>query len=223
MDMEYMAAILSDISDIPMYEYDHEGKMLRLFCHHSDELTLPVSYRDLVEGLLGQLVTGFFAYAELPRLPICMCACRCEDASGFRYFIWGPVRYRHLNFFEKNIHDKLKTSEKHKLEPFMCRQKRLISEVACFLSAVNDRKVSVEEIQKLIDSSMTENTEASDEDRDGTKLMDKEEERLQYRVKQEDDYLINHTYAEEQVMHDIIRSGDVERMRRLQEGYQENH
>jgi len=216
--VDFLVALLSDISDIPVYEYNKEQRLINYFCIHQDTQEFPSYYDESMQSLLEHLANHTIesqklpVYKELSDLPIGMFGCSLEG----RTFIIGPVLYRKLEFNEERILNKFNQKEKKGYKPFVSSIRRLVSEVICLYSIINKETLEVEDIYQLID----ECRNIKNKDKKLAKYSQRDpimtisdESQILYRMQQADDNLTNHTYIEEEVIWKLIRKGDVQAIR----------
>ncbi|GMQ61967.1 hypothetical protein AN2V17_11970 [Vallitalea sp. AN17-2] len=173
-----------------------------------DSLELLHYHREMVDTLFSKLKDSNVAYTKLEKLPICMCGFRPDNSDS--YFFWGPVCYRNMNFHEVNLFNRIIEHKDSVSKIFMCSMRRIFSTVSFFMSVVNDKIITVDQLFELADISVCgkkEDEEHSD------KLYERDTNKTKYRLRIEDELQMNHAYSEEQFFWEILRNGDVERMK----------
>lgn len=195
--MSFLIATISDLAGIPLTEYSEDGSIKNIYSSVSDRREPYPGIAAYLQPLREDLNTQEFGIRYIEGLPICICGSKVKD----RYFIWGPVAYRYLNQLEKKRYNQLiknKTEEPKDL--YFCTMKRLMSVIAVIITIMKEKEYTLDYFMDYVDQSSTE-------------FPDIAEQIIEYTMKREDHLLLNHTYAEEQVILDAIREGDVEKVK----------
>jgi len=185
MDKKLFIKNLAGLCHIPISIYqDSAGLTDRL-----DPLSHPLnSYeQDLVEHILQKLRTAPFAYETYEAgLPVCIMGCRGSDCS----FILGPFAYGPIQ--TPDMENKLK---KLHLSPFVeCSWNDALAASVFLINEYLDPQFTAAMLKESI----------SEKDHDVQHLLVNEE------IRQWESFQENHTYYEENILHDYVEKGDVD-------------
>ncbi len=195
--MSFLIATISDLAGIPLTEYSEDGSIKNIYSSVSDRTEPYPGIAAYIQQLREELNTQEFGIRYIDGLPICICGSKVED----NYFIWGPVAYRYLNQLEKKRYNQLiKNKSEEPKDLYFCTMKRFMSVIAVIITIMKEKEYTLDYFMNYVDQSITE-------------FPDIAEQIIEYTIKREDHLLLNHTYAEEQVIWDAIREGDVEKVK----------
>ncbi|HHV11357.1 MAG TPA: helix-turn-helix transcriptional regulator [Clostridiales bacterium] len=195
--MSFIIATISDLAGIPLTEYDGAGRIKNIYSSISDQKEPHPQIAEYISRLREDLRAQEFSIRYLDGLPICICGSRVEES----YYVWGPIAFRYLNQLEKKRYNQLiknKTEEIREL--YFCSMQRLMSVIAVLLTVMKGKEYTLDYFMDYIDQGITEFPNIA-------------EQLIEHTLKREDNLLLNHTYAEEQVAMDAIRYGDTEKVK----------
>lgn len=199
MQFHFLISTISDLSGIPLSEYDEKGNITNIYCSISDRKEAHPYITEHIRKLLGKLEEEEFAVEYLNGFPICICGCKAKGA----FLIWGPVAFRFLNQLEKKKYAQKTGSGNGEIQELSyCGLRKLLSVVAVIYSILKGEEYHTDYFLKYIDD-------------DTTTFPSYDSQLVEYMMNREDELLLNHTYVEEQVSIDKIRSGDVEGLKQV--------
>lgn len=195
--MSFMIATISDLAGIPLTEYSEDGRIINIYSSVSDQREPYPKIAEYVTKLREELRDQEFSIHYFDGLPICICGSKVGES----YFIWGPIAFRYLNQLEKTKYNQLIKSNTEELKDlYFCTMKRLMSVIAVVNTIMKEKEYTLDYFMEYVDQSITEFPNVA-------------EQIIEYTMKREDNLLLNHTYAEEQVSMDAIRAGDTEKVK----------
>ena len=195
--MSFIIATISDLAGIPLTEYGEDGTIKNIYSSVSDQREPYPKIAEYIQQLREDLRTQEFSIRYFDGLPICICGSRVGES----YFIWGPIAFRFLNQIEKKRYNQMIKNKTEELKDlYFCTMKRLMSVIAVLITIMKEKEYSVDYFMGYVDQSITE-------------FPDIAEQIIEYTMKREDNLLLNHTYAEEQISMDAIRAGDTEKVK----------
>jgi YesN/AraC family two-component response regulator len=195
--MSFIIATISDLAGIPLTEYDEKGRIINIYSSVSDQREPYPQIAVSISQLREDLVSQEFSIRYMEGLPICICGSRVGES----YYVWGPIAFRYLNQLEKKRYNQLINNKTEEIKDlYFCTIKRLMSVIAVLLTIMKEKEYTVDYFLEFVDQEVTQ-------------FPDIAEQIIEHTMKREDNLLLNHTYAEEQISMDAIRHGDTEKVK----------